>query len=170
VCRNCLEPKTCEYTIHQASTDDLEPLEELVQLFWGDPDQLMFDQIIRVTKNPAFVAKRKNSVVGFIFYSDYSNDAVLIAALGILPEYQGCGIGHVLVERVEQYAKSHEKHLLLVVTSNDNLPALAFYQQNGYQLFEVAPDVIAEKLGGVHFGVSRIPIRDELRLRKVIST
>jgi len=141
----------------------------MVQLFWGDPIQLMFNQTYRVAKEPAIIAKSDGNILGFISYTDYSKDTVLIVALGILPGYQGCGIGRTLVDQVENYAKSQEKQQLLVVTSNDNLPALVFYQRIGFQLFEVAPNVIAEKLGGLQAGIARIPIRDELRLRKTLS-
>jgi len=169
VCSKCIHPQKSEYTVQQASYDDIEVLEELVKLFWGDPIQLMFDQTYRVAQEPAITAKKDGNMVGFISYKDFDQNAVLIMALGILPGFQGCGIGRTLLEQIEHYAKSQEKQQLLVVTSNDNLPALAFYQLHGFQLFEVAPNVIAEKLGGLQLGIARIPIRDELRLRKILS-
>jgi len=169
VCAKCIHTQTSEYTVQQASCDDVEVLEELVKLFWGDPIQLMFNQTFRVAQEPAITAKKDGNIIGFISYNDFRKNAVLIMALGILPGFQGCGIGRTLVEQVENYAKSQGKQQLLVVTSNDNLPALAFYQRHGFQLFEVAPNVIAEKLGGQKPGFARIPIRDELRLRKIFS-
>lgn len=169
VCTKCFHPQKSEYTVQQASCDDVEVLEELVKLFWGDPIQLMFNQTYRVAQEPTITAKKDGNTIGFISYNDFSKKAVLIMALGILPGFQGCGIGRTLVDQVENYAKSQGKQELLVVTSNDNLPALAFYQRHGFQLFEVAPNVIAEKLGGLQLGIARIPIRDELRLRKILS-
>ena len=169
VCAKCIHTQTSEYKVQQASCDDVEVLEELVKLFWGDPIQLMFNQTFRVAQEPAITAKKDGNIIGFISYNDFRKNAVLIMALGILPGFQGCGIGRTLVEQVENYAKSQGKQQLLVVTSNDNLPALAFYQRHGFQLFEVAPNVIAEKLGGQKPGFARIPIRDELRLRKIFS-
>lgn len=168
VCTQCLKLKTCNYSIHQASCDDVGTIAELVQLFWGDPEQHMFDTVYRVVEQPAIVAEADSKIVGFIAFTDYDEKSVLIVALGILPNYHGCGIGKQLVENVEAYAISQKKHQLLVVTSNDNLPALAFYQQQGFQLYEVAPNVIAQKLGGVQLGIANIPIRDELRLRKIL--
>ncbi|MFX0078079.1 MAG: GNAT family N-acetyltransferase [Candidatus Hermodarchaeota archaeon] len=168
VCTKCIHPQKSEYTVQQASCDDVEVLEELVKLFWGDPIQLMFSQTYRVAQEPAMTAKKDGNIIGFISYNDFGKNAVLIMALGILPGFQGCGIGRTLVEQIENYAKSQGKQQLLVVTSNDNLPAFAFYQRQGFQLFEVSPNVIAEKLGGLKPGFARIPIRDELRLRKIL--
>jgi len=58
------------------------------------------------------------------------------------------------------------KRRLLVSTSNDDLPALAFYQKLGFQIFEVKPNVIAGKHGQLLAGTGGIPIRDEIRLSK----
>ena len=60
------------------------------------------------------------------------------------------------------------KKKLLVSTSNDDLPALAFYQSLGFQIYEVKPNVIAEKHGMVLKGIGGLPVRDELRLQKLL--
>jgi len=175
LCTACLEQartkkEQSKPTIEQASCDDVPILEHLVVQFWGNPVQLMFDQRLEVTEQPALVARINGQITGFLFYRPFREAAVLIVAIGVLPRYQGCGVGQELLQHIEEYARSEGKRELLVVTSNDNLPALAFYQRNGFQLFEVAPDVIAEKLGGLHLGIGSILIRDELRLRKSLTT
>jgi GNAT superfamily N-acetyltransferase len=156
--------------IEQATCEDIPILEQLVARFWGDPVQLMFDRRFKVTEQPALVGKSHGEITGFLFYRPFGEMGVLIVALGVIPRYQGGGVGQELLRRIEEWARSEGKRELLVVTSNDNLPALAFYQRNGFQLYEVAPDVIAQKLGGLHWGIGSIPIRDELRLRKVLTT
>jgi ribosomal protein S18 acetylase RimI-like enzyme len=168
LCAKCSSPKQCEYQIHEKGHEDIESLEGLVKLFWGDPVQLMFDQCFTILEQPAYLAKRNNTIVGFIFYTPFREDAMLIVALGILPQFQGCGIGRELVTHVEKFARDQGRRQLLVVTTNDNLPAVAFYQHIGFQLYEVVPNNIAEKLGGIQLGVANIPIRDELRLRKLL--
>jgi len=60
-----------------------------------------------------------------------------------------------------------QKKRLLVSTSNDDLPALAFYQSIGFQIYEVKPNVIAEKHNEILAGIGGLPVRDELRLRKI---
>ncbi|MFX1510835.1 MAG: GNAT family N-acetyltransferase [Promethearchaeota archaeon] len=130
--------------------------------------QRMFDQDFTVSEYPAIVAECDEKIAGFLFYTPFRQNAVLLLALGVLAHYQGCGIGKALVAHVEQFARDQGRFQLLVVTTNDNLPALGFYQRIGFQLFEVIPDVVAEKLGGIQEGVANIPIRDELRLRKYL--
>jgi len=70
--------------------------------------------------------------------------------------------------KIDALAKKLEKRKLLVSTSNDDLPALAFYQSLDFQIYEVKPNVIAEKHGEVLKGISGLPIRDELRLQKIL--
>ncbi len=168
-CAKCSSPRHCEYEIRQALCEDVESLSALVTSFWGDLVQLMFDHQFTVTEHPAFIAESDNKIVGFVFYTAFQDNAVLIVALGVLPQYHGCGIGHALIAQVEQFAKEQRRNRLQVVTTNDNLLALGFYQRAGFQLFEVIPNIIAEKLRGVQLGVAQIPIRDELRLRKFLT-
>ncbi|MHA2427048.1 MAG: N-acetyltransferase family protein [Candidatus Hermodarchaeia archaeon] len=169
VCTKCSSPKECKYTLHQAFSKDIEQLERLVTLFWGDPVQQMFDQQFKVTEQPAIVAESDDKIVGFLFYTPFHEDEILIVACGVLPRYQGCGIGKALITQIEKVAFEQGRERLLVVTTNDNLPALAFYQQIGFQLFEVVPNIVAKKLGGTLLGVANIPIRDELRMQKHLS-
>jgi len=93
---------------------------------------------------------------------------LIVVALGILPEYQGFGMGSSLIAKVEGEARNSRSKRILVSTSNDDLPALAFYQSLGYQIYEVKPNAIAEKHGGIMRGIGNLPIRDELRLQKTV--
>jgi hypothetical protein len=71
-----------------------------------------------------------------------------------------------LIKKTEYDAVRRKKKKLLVSTSNDDLPALVFYQALGFQLYEVKPNVIAEKHGKTLPGIGNLPIRDELRFQK----
>jgi ribosomal protein S18 acetylase RimI-like enzyme len=144
-----------------------EKIREFVKRFWGEEEQLTFDKKFIVAELSTCIAKVKNRIIGFASFAE-ADDAILIAALGILPRYQGSGVGRSLVEKVEAEAKRLRKKKLLVSTSNDDLPALAFYQSLGFQIFEVKPNVIAEKHGRVLKGIGGLPIRDELQLQKIL--
>ena len=118
---------------------------------------------------PAFVAVSEGKIVGFISYTELNEKDVLIVALGVLPEYQGSGVGKALLSALEKRARESLKDRLLVSTSNDDLPALVFYQLMGFQIFEVVQNAIADKHGAIFLGVGNIPIRDEIRLQKIIT-
>jgi ribosomal protein S18 acetylase RimI-like enzyme len=168
VCPSCIKKTTVEYTIHKVVLDEeREKIREFVQRFWGEEEQLTFDRKFMVAELSAFAAKLENNIIGFISSTE-TDDAIMTVALGVLPQYQSSGVGRSLIEKVEAEARKLLKKRLLVSTSNDDLPALAFYQSLGFQIYEVKPNVIAEKHGGILQGVGGLPVRDEMRLRKIL--
>lgn len=168
VCPSCIRKTTFEHTIDKATSDkERKTIREFVQRFWGEQEQMTFNRKFTVGKLSAYAAKSGNNIIGFVSYAELT-DAILIVALGILPQYQNTGIGRSLVEKIEAEARGLRKKKLLVSTSNDDLPALAFYQSLGFQIYEVKPNVIAEKHGEILKGVGGLPVRDELRLRKIL--
>lgn len=157
------------YTIGKVvDNEERSAIRGLVRQFWGEEEQLTFDSSFEVAELPSYTAKMDHSLVGFVSFAETS-DFLTIVALGVLPSYQGGGIGAKLVGEVEKEARSQGKKEMLVSTSNDDLPALAFYQKLGFQIIEVKPNVLAEKHGTVLQGIGGLPIRDEIRLRKKLS-
>jgi ribosomal protein S18 acetylase RimI-like enzyme len=150
-----------------ASTEDRARIRELVRRFWGEGEQLAFDKRYVVSDLPTWIAKNGRRMIGFVSFADLKDD-LLIVALGVLAQYQNAGIGRSLVEKAESEARKSGKRRLLVATSNDDLPALAFYQFLGFRIFDVKPDAIVEKHGQILKGMGGLPIRDELRLQKTL--
>jgi len=168
VCNSCTKKTTAKYGVQKAVLSrDQKRIEELVQLFWGEQEQRTFDKTYKVAGLPAFVAKAGEEMIGFVSFVDVP-DNLLVVALGVLPEYQNMKIGSRLISKVESEARRLKRKRILVSTSNDDLPALAFYQSLGFQIYEVKPNVIAEKHGRLMKGIANLPIRDELRLQKTI--
>lgn len=91
-----------------------------------------------------------------------------IATLDSMLEDEGIGTG--LVQAVEAWAKDSGVKRLWLVTTNDNLAALKFWQKRGYQLVTIHRDAIAEarriKPQIPITGLDGIPIRDEIELEK----
>jgi ribosomal protein S18 acetylase RimI-like enzyme len=168
ICPLCLKRNVVEYTSSRVTLDEeRNAIRGFVKRFWGEEEQLTFDRRVIVAELPAYVVRAENDIVGFISFTE-ADDALIIVALGILPKYQNSGIGSDLVAKVETEARKLRKKKLLVSTSNDDLPALAFYQSLGFQIFEVKPNVIAKKHGEIIEGIGGLPVRDELRLQKIL--
>jgi ribosomal protein S18 acetylase RimI-like enzyme len=168
VCSSCVKKTNLTYRIAKLkAAEERKTIQEFVKRFWGEEEQLTFDRKFAVTRLPAYVAKADNSVIGFVSFVEMG-DAMIIVALGILPKYQNAGVGRSLLRKVEDESRKLKKKKLLVSTSNDDLPALAFYQSNGFQIYEVKLNVIAEKHGTILKGIGGLPIRDELRLQKLL--
>jgi len=168
VCRFSEKKAKLAFTIQKVMVQrEKSQVRELVRRFWGEQEQLAFGRRFAVAELPAYVARRDNSIIGFASFAE-ADDAVIVVALGVLPRYQGFGVGTRLIEKVQSEAKRLRKRRMLVSTSNDDLPALAFYQSLGFQIFEANPNVIAEKHGTILRGIGGLPVRDELRLQKTL--
>jgi len=168
VCPSCIRKNKTKHVVKRVSSEkEKDEIRELVRQFWGEEKQLTFDIEFNVAEQPAYVAKAGNSFAGFISLSE-NPDSLIIVALGVHPEYQGSGIGYSLIKKAESEARKKRKKKLQVSTSNDDLPALGFYQSLGFQIFEVIPNVIAKKHGMALSGINGLPIRDELRLQKIL--
>jgi hypothetical protein len=56
-----------------------------VKRFWGKEGQLTFNRKFAVASLPAYAAKVDSNIIGFISFAEMG-DAMIIVALGILPE------------------------------------------------------------------------------------
>jgi len=83
---------------------------------------------------------------------------------------EGKGIGSLLVQAVEQNAFGQGCTMITLITTNDNLHAIKFYQKRGYHLVEIIQNAVeqarAYKPEIPLIGYDGIPIRDEIRLAK----
>lgn len=169
VCPSHLKKAELAYTVCKITSEkERSIIRKLVKKFWGEEEQLTFDRKFAVAELPGYVAEVENSIIGFVSIAE-TGDAVIVVALGVLPQYQCSGVGSRLIEKVEGEAQRLRKRKVLVSTSNDDLPALAFYQSLGFQIYEVKPDVVAQKHGAVLPGIGGLPVRDELRLQKALN-
>lgn len=125
-----------------------------------------FGEVMDLESAPALVAEMKGEVAGALAYRVLPG-AFHIMALATDPMWQRSGVGGHLVAEAELLARRKQLTRVVIATTNDNLPALYFYQRRGYQITQVVPggwlpyvkDPAAAGFGG-------IPIRDEIRLAK----
>lgn len=123
----------------------------------------------RPAELPALVAEADGERAGLATYlvQDGECDLVTIDALTV-----GGGIGGALVEAVADAARDAGATRLVVITTNDNLPALRLYQRHGFVLAAARLDQIAvtrrRKPQIPATGYAGIPIRDELELHRAL--
>lgn len=81
---------------------------------------------------------------------------------------EGMGIGSGLISAVKSAAMSAKCHRIWLITTNDNTPALRFYQKIGFVLVAVYPKSIEQsrklKPEIPMIGLDGIPLRDEIEL------
>ena len=132
------------------------------------------------------IVSRGNSVYGHLlpgFIAEYTNDEDEIESIGLLTYntdgdncevttinsvHEGKGVGTALVNAMVDAAKSNKLKRLWMITTNDNLNALRFFQKRGFQLTTIHRNAIEVSrrikpqipITGMH----GIPVRDEVEL------
>jgi aminoglycoside 6'-N-acetyltransferase I len=89
-------------------------------------------------------------------------------ALATDPMWQRSGVGGHLVAEAELLARRLKLTRLVVATTNDNFPALYFYQRRGYRMTAFVPESVIMHTHQEIAGPAGIPVRDEIRLEKRI--
>jgi GNAT superfamily N-acetyltransferase len=141
-----------------------------MQLFerdFGDTHIVAFGEVMDLEGAPALVAEMNGDMAGALAYRSI-NSALHIIALATDPMWQRSGVGGYLLAEAELLARRLSLKRLAVSTTNDNLPALYFYQRHGYRLSEAVPNGVT-KYVPEHEGFGGIPVRDEIRLEKQLT-
>jgi ribosomal protein S18 acetylase RimI-like enzyme len=153
--------------IRQAEPEDRPVVDAIFRRHYGRGAVVAFGEAVSLDDCPAIVAELKGEVAGALAYR-LRPGALHVVALATDPLWQRSGVASQLLAEAEVLAARHGLARLAVCTSNDNLPALYFYQRHGLAITEVVPRALlpqAESLpGGRGFG--GIPIRDEVRMEK----
>ena len=112
-----------------------------------------------------FVAFDGDEWIGEVTYT-FSDDECEIVSLDSLRE--GQGIGTKLINAVVDESKKRNCKRVFLITTNDNLHALGFYQKRGFELVAVHRGAVNEsrkiKPGIPLIGMNNIPLRDEIEL------
>ncbi|MCA0983509.1 GNAT family N-acetyltransferase [Halobacillus yeomjeoni] len=138
---------------------------------WGSTKMVISSGVYDCSKLSGFVKINHNGeITGLITYI-ISGDECEIISLDSKEENKG--IGSSLVKAVEEMACKEKCKYISLITTNDNLSALKFYQKRGYFLASLhrnAVEKAREMKPEIPFvGNDGIPIRDEIELAKRLS-
>jgi ribosomal protein S18 acetylase RimI-like enzyme len=114
---------------------------------------------------PGFVAEDDGAPAGLLTYRVDGSECEIVT-IDAFP--QGSGAGTALVEAVAAVAREAGCRRLWLITTNDNLRALRFYQRRGFRLVALHPGALDRsrelKPSIPEIGLDGIPLRDELEL------
>ncbi|MFP7202802.1 GNAT family N-acetyltransferase [Lysinibacillus halotolerans] len=147
--------------------------EKVIEFFkehWGSPQMVISTGIYDCSTLDGFAVLKEEKIIGLITY-DIQNGECEIISLDSVEEEKG--IGSALVQEVERLALNKNCNVLKLVTTNDNLLALKFYQKRGFILSQIFNNAVekARKLKPEIplIGNDGIPIRDEIELKKFLN-
>lgn len=146
---------------------------EVISFFkehWGSSEMVISSGIYQCENLDGFIYEENNQIIGLVTYV-IKRDEIEIISLDSIQE--GKGIGTALIEKIENLAKQKQIKIVRLVTTNDNLNALRFYQKRGYRITSIIPNAVNEarkiKPSIPLIGTDGIPLNDELELIKIIS-
>lgn len=151
--------------IRDAQPSDRAAVEEICDRVWGETDIDAFGRTFDVLAADNIVAEVDGEFAGLVSLAIDRGDLAIVM-LSVYPDYQGSGIGSSLLEAAVTRAQERRLPLVKAATTNDDIPALYFYQRHGFAIYEIAAGTMVDHHGAVLTGFARIPVRDEIRLRR----
>jgi ribosomal protein S18 acetylase RimI-like enzyme len=154
-------------TFEILSLDSLEPqqIRHFLEERWGNHLVVSRGKLHDAAALPGFWASQQGQMIGLVTY-DITADSCELVTLDSVVE--GIGVGSALIAAVKDAARAANCQRLWLITTNDNLPALGFYQKRGFRLTAVHRNALAEsrklKPQIPLIGLDGIPLRDEIEL------
>ena len=143
---------------------DREWVRETLRELWGET-VVSRGVVHNPTALAGFVAEEGGERVGILTYRIDGADCEVVTIDAFLA---GAGAGTALLDAAAAAAREAGCGRVWLITTNDNLRALRFYQRRGFRLVAVHPDALERsrelKPSIPEIGLDGIPLRDELEL------
>lgn len=154
--------------IRPVDSDDGDWIAQFITERWGAEFVAAHYEVYHCRDLPGFVATEGEKKVGLLTYKIVAGDCEVVS----LDSLQPCvGIGTGLIDAVKGAAYESGCKRLWLVTTNDNMNALRFYQKRGFAMVKINRNAIefARNLKPVPLtGADGIPLRDEIELEMML--
>lgn len=152
-------------TVRSVAREDRPWVRRLVAERWGAETVVAHGTLYHPHELAGFVAEANGERVGLLTYDLRGGGCEIVTLASLRP---GIGVGTALLAAVQDAGRRAGCGRLWLITTNDNLAALRFYQRRGFVLAALHRDAVAAArtlkpeipLVGDH----GIPIRDEIEL------
>ncbi len=156
------------YSIRTLTTSDRGWIAEKMDECWGSTRIISRGKLHYAHTLPGYVVQDAEGTPHGLLTYHIEDGACEIVTLNSFRE--GIGVGTALVDAVMETARAEHCKRVWLITTNDNLPALRFWQKREFEIVAVYPGAVHEArrnkpeipLTGVH----EIPIRDEIELAR----
>ncbi len=158
-----------QLAVRPASPDDREWVRRVLMHRWHGARIVTRGVVHAADELPALIADANGERIGLATYRLAPPECEVISLDSMLPAR---GVGGALLDRVVSTARAAGCRRIWLITTNDNLAALRFYQKRGFVLAALHRGAIDEsrrlKPALPQTGRDGIPLRDELELEKLV--
>jgi ribosomal protein S18 acetylase RimI-like enzyme len=145
--------------------DDLPRLRQFWIEHWGGDEMVAHGNIYRPEQLEGFVVEDHGDWIGLLTFFIKDGECE-VTSLDSLRE--GQGIGSILIDKALEAARARDCKRLFLITTNDNLHALGYYQKRGFEIVAIYRGAVNEsrkiKPAIPLVGMNGIPLRDEIEL------
>ncbi|KPJ59751.1 MAG: acetyltransferase [Latescibacteria bacterium DG_63] len=154
-----------EYQTRAIQKADKEWVAGVMKKHWGSTLMVSRGRVCCADELPGFIAVRNAERIGVVTYQIVGEQCEIVTLNSLV---EGIGVASALINCVRQAAVKAGCTRLWLITTNDNLAALRFYQKRGFFLVAVHVNALDEsrrlKPEIPEFGIDGIPLRDEIEL------
>ena len=149
----------------QIQDDDRQAIAEFIEQHWRSKMIMSTGKPYYPHEQNGLIEWRDGRIVGLLTWIREGDDVQLLTLNSVL---EGQGIGSALMLIAIEEARRDAVRKIWLTTTNDNVPAIAFYQRLGFRLTGVNVGVVDEarkiKPQIPETGYKGIPIHDEIVL------
>jgi len=154
---------TMSLKIRPVAAEDGPWLSRVVSEAFASPRIVSRGVLHIATDLPGFLAEKDGRPIGLLLYAIAAHECEIVVLLSL---QERTGLATHLLARAEQVAREAGCRRLWLVTTNDNLPAVAFYEARGWRQVAVHRGAVAEarrlKPEIPEFGTNGLPKEDEI--------
>ena len=151
--------------IFHIDQNNRKQIDDFIREHWFSMDMVVHGECIDLGTAEGLFACDESGIVGLITYRIVKNEMEILSLDSL---HERTGIGTCLLDSVLKIAKDTGCSRVRLITTNDNLNALHFYQKRGFDIIRLYRNAVDEsrkiKPQIPHTGSSGIPIRHELEL------
>ena len=152
-------------SLRRLTVNDLPRLRQFWVEHWGSEEMVSRGKVYRPEQLEGFVVEEDNEWIGLLTFFIEANECE-VTSFDSLRE--GQGIGTMLLNKAIEEARQRDCRRIFLITTNDNLNALGFYQKRGFELATIYRGAVNEsrkiKPSIPLIGYNSIPLRDEIEL------
>jgi GNAT superfamily N-acetyltransferase len=127
-------------SIKKIAEEDRRAVACFIQARWFSTYMAVRGQLIDMTLLDGFVAYDNGNIVGLVTYRIQGNECEIMSLDSL---HENKGMGTQLLSRVIDIAADAECACVKLITTNDNIDAMRFYQMRGFDMTRLYRDTIA---------------------------
>jgi ribosomal protein S18 acetylase RimI-like enzyme len=146
-------------------------ISEFINDNWGSSFVVTKGRVYKPENLSGFIIKdNNNKIIGLITYNIENKNCEIIT---LDSKIENIGLGTELVNKVIEVARANNCSRIWLITTNDNLKAIRYYQKRGFEWIEFHKNAVIEsrriKPEIPKLGFDEIPIKHEIEFEYLIN-